>query len=54
MNDDIKKEDLQLLKDLIESLDQNGEVFKLSKIIVEEYDNGKHKEKVKNIKEGEK
>ncbi len=54
MNDKMNVEDLELLKNLIETLDEKGEVFKLSKIVIDEHEKARKKEKVKKIMEGEK
>ena len=49
-------DDLKLLKELITSLDENNEVFKMSSLVIKTNENVKKQEKskIKNILEGEK
>ena len=53
MNEKMTVEELKILKELINSLDEKNEVFKLSSTIIEEYEKNMIKIKENNESKGE-
>ncbi len=54
-NNNLTKEDLQMLRELINNLDEKGEIFKLSSAMIDANEKFMEQEKNKslNLKEGE-